>query len=58
MVTVDQGWLDAVTNLLGQAIGAVARLNNRIGGLKQERRCTTARFETGAMPADCPTTSN
>lgn len=55
MVPVDQGWLQAVTDELAQAIGAVTRLNNRIGGNKAADRCIRAIFLTGKAPADCPT---
>ena len=54
MVTVDKGWLAAVLDLASEAAGAVARLNERMGGIVLERRCSKARLETGTMPAGCP----
>lgn len=53
LVTIDRGWLLAITTLTAAAIGAVERLNTRIGGLKQERACTTAILATGIAPAGC-----
>lgn len=54
MVSVDKGWLDAFAAQHGQLIGAVTRLNTRIGGNKKMDRCVRAIFLTGKVPADCP----
>ncbi|CAN5579540.1 hypothetical protein BH10PSE14_BH10PSE14_06980 [soil metagenome] len=53
MVTVDKGWLDTVLERLGEALGAVARGNNRAAGNKLQDRCVAAIYATGAAPADC-----
>lgn len=54
VVTIDRGILSAITTTAAAAIGAVERLNTRIGGLLLERRCAAAAIETGAMPTGCP----
>lgn len=55
LVLVDKGWLKAVTDGFAEAIGAVTRLNQRMGGILQERRCTKSIIEAGKSPPDCPT---
>jgi hypothetical protein len=52
-VTIDRGVLAGITSIAAEAIGAVERLNTRIGGIIQERACTAAVFETGVAPAGC-----
>jgi hypothetical protein len=53
LVTIDRGVLAELTSVAAAAIGAVERLNTRIGGLIQERACTAAVLETGVKPAGC-----
>jgi hypothetical protein len=53
-VSIDRGVLAAVTTAAAEAIGAVERLNTRIGGLVQERICTAAILSAGTAPANCP----
>jgi hypothetical protein len=40
---------------MAEAIGAVARLNNRQGARNAYDRCVKAVFETGKLPGDCLT---
>ena len=54
LVTIDRGVLAELVTTAAAAIGAVERLNNRIGGLVQERACTAAIIATGVTPAGCP----
>lgn len=54
LVTIDRGVLAGLATTAATAIGAVERLNTRIGGIIQERACTAAVFATGAAPAGCP----
>jgi len=58
MVSVDKGWLDTVVARFESAIAAVNVLNDHMGQIKTERRCTKARFETGKTPSDCPAPSH
>ena len=51
---MDRGVLAELTTTAAAAIGAVERLNTRIGGLVRERACTAAIFATGTAPAGCP----
>jgi len=51
---VDAGWLKAVLDQQAALLGAVTRLNTRIGGNKKLDRCVRAVFATGKAPADCP----
>jgi hypothetical protein len=53
-VAVDKGFLGTILDRLAEAIGAVARGNDRAGGVLLERACTKALLETGKAPADCP----
>lgn len=55
LVTVDKGWLGEVVERFAEAIGAVERGNNRAAGVKAERACVAAIFETGKAPVGCPT---
>lgn len=54
LVAIDRGVLAELTTTAAAAIGAVERLNTRIGGLVRERACTAAIFATGTAPAGCP----
>lgn len=54
LVLIDEGALLALSDLARAGAVATEKLNNRIGGWIEERRCTAARFETGKVPADCP----
>jgi hypothetical protein len=53
LVTIDRGVLAGITSIAAEAIGAVERLNARIGGIIQERVCTAGVFETGVAPPGC-----
>ena len=53
LVTIDRGVLTDLVTAAAAAIGAVERLNTRIGGIVQERACTAAIFATGETPAGC-----
>lgn len=53
MIVIDKGAYREQLDLLAQAIGAVARLNNRQGARNAYDRCVKAIFETGRPPADC-----
>ncbi len=53
LVTIDRGVLAGITTAAAEAIGAVERLNTRIGGIIQERACTAAVFASGVAPAGC-----
>lgn len=55
MRPVDAGWLAALLDQHMKMIGAITRLNTRIGANKKLDRCVRVIFETGAAPADCPT---
>jgi hypothetical protein len=57
LILVDKGEYGEQLDLLGQAIGAVARLNNRQGARNTYDRCVKAVFETGKLPPSCPTTA-
>jgi hypothetical protein len=53
LVTIDRGILAEFVTFAAETIGAVERLNARMGGIIQERACTAAVFETGVAPAGC-----
>lgn len=55
LILIDKGDYGEQLDLLAQAIGAVARLNNRQGARNTYDRCVKAIFETGNVPATCPT---
>lgn len=57
LVSIDKAVLDELYQRLAEAIGAVTRGNIRAAGVKKERRCVSAIFETGKTPADCPAAS-
>lgn len=57
LILIDKGEYAEQLDLLAEAIGAVARLNNRQGARNAYDRCVKAIFETGKMPAACPTNS-
>jgi hypothetical protein len=52
-VLIDKGEYGEQLDLLAQAIGAVARLNNRQGARNAYDRCVKAIFETGKVPPRC-----
>lgn len=54
LVAIDRGILAELATTAAAAIGAVERLNTRIGGIVQERACTAAIVATGVAPAGCP----
>jgi hypothetical protein len=54
LVTIDKGVLAELYDRLAEAVGAVTRANNRVAGVKKERRCIAAIFATGTAPAGCP----
>lgn len=54
LVLIDLGVLTELYHRAAEYAGAVWRLNDHIGGIKQERGCTKARLETGTAPAECP----
>lgn len=53
LVAIDRGVLTGITTAAAEAIGAVERLNRRMGGIIQERVCIAAVFATGVTPAKC-----
>jgi len=55
MILIDKGAYREQLDLLSEAIGAVARLNNRQGARNAYDRCVKAIFETGKVPPRCPT---
>ena len=55
LILIDKGEYGEQLDLLTEAIGAVARLNNRQGARNAYDRCVKAVFETGKLPANCPT---
>jgi len=55
MILIDKGEYGEQLDLLAQAIGAVARLNDRQGARNAYDRCVKAVFETGKMPDGCKT---
>jgi hypothetical protein len=57
LILIDKGEYGEQLDLLAEAIGAVARLNNRQGARNAYDRCVKAIFETGKVPATCPTDS-
>ena len=54
LILIDKGEYGEQPDLLAEAIGAVARLNNRQGARNAYDRCVKAIFETGKTPAGCP----
>ena len=54
MILIDKGAYREQLDLLSEAIGAVARLNNRQGARNAYDRCVKAIFETGTASGDCP----
>ncbi len=54
MVQIDQGYLQAMSALLGVALGDVAKANTHAASVKQERRCLIAIWSTGRTSGDCP----
>jgi hypothetical protein len=54
LILIDKGDYGEQLDLLAEAIGAVARLNNRQGARNSYDRCVKAIFETGKVPATCP----
>jgi hypothetical protein len=56
LILIDKGEFGEQLDLLAEAIGAVARLNNRQGARNAYDRCVKAIFETGKMPGNCPKT--
>ena len=54
VVRIDRGVLAELYQRLAEYAGAVWRLNDRMAGVKLERRCSKARLETGSMPVECP----
>jgi hypothetical protein len=54
MAQIDQGYLQAMSALLGAALGDVAKANTHAASVKQERRCLTAIWQTGKATPDCP----
>jgi hypothetical protein len=57
LILIDKGEYGEQLDLLAEAIGAVARLNNRQGARNTYDRCVKAIFETGKVSATCPTES-
>ena len=55
LILIDKGEYGEQLDLLTEAIGAVARLNNRQGARNAYDRCVKAIFETGKVPGNCPT---
>jgi len=55
LIVIDKGEYGEQLDLLAEAIGAVARLNNRQGARNAYDRCVKAIFETGKVPTTCPT---
>jgi hypothetical protein len=55
LILIDKGEYGEQLDLLTEAIGAVSRLNNRQGARNAYDRCVKALFETGKLPANCPT---
>jgi len=56
-ILIDKGEYGEQLDLLAEAIGAVARLNNRQGARNAYDRCVKAIFETGTAPGDCPSST-
>lgn len=54
LILIDKGEYGEQLDLLAEAIGAVARLNNRQAARNTYDRCVKAIFETGVAPGDCP----
>jgi hypothetical protein len=52
-ILIDKGEYGEQLDLLAEAIGAVARLNDRQGARNAYDRCVKAIFETGKVPAGC-----
>jgi len=57
LILIDKGEYGEQLDLLAEAIGAVARLNNRQGSRNAYDRCVKAIFESGKVLATCPTDS-
>jgi len=57
LILIDKGEYGEQLDLLAEAIGAIARLNNRQGARNAYDRCVKAIFETGKVPTTCPTES-
>jgi len=55
LILIDKGEYGEQLDLLAEAIGAVARLNNRQGARNAYDRCVKAIFETGKVPPTCRT---
>jgi hypothetical protein len=55
LILIDKAEYGEQLDLLAEAIGAVARLNNRQGARNSYNRCVKAIFETGKVPATCST---
>jgi hypothetical protein len=55
LILIDKGEYGEQLDLMAEAIGAVARLNNRQGARNAYDRCVKAVFETGKLPGNCPT---
>ena len=55
LILIDKGEYGEQLDLLAEAIGAVSRLNMRQGARNAYDRCVKAIFETGKVPANCPT---
>jgi hypothetical protein len=57
LILIDKGEYGEQLDLLAEAIGAVARLNNRQGARNAYDRCVKAIFETGTAPGGCPSST-
>lgn len=55
LILIDKGEYGEQLDLMAEAIGAVAKLNNRQGARNAYDRCVKAIFETGKVPTNCPT---
>lgn len=53
LVSIDKGILAELIERYSQAIGAVERGNNRVGGVKALWTCVYAIMRTGVRPATC-----
>jgi len=53
LILIDKGEYGEQLDLMAEAIGAVARLNNRQGARNAYDRCVKVIFETGIAPKDC-----
>lgn len=58
LLTIDKAIYDELVTQHEWLLGAITRANNRAAGVKKERRCVTAIFETGKRGPDCPAPPN